>query len=205
MPALDTLLGFALLNIGLALVPGADVLCILANSLRAGFAAGARTCLGIACGGLLHVAAACLGLAGLLHALPGALQALQLAGAIYLGWLGWQLLCAGIDPAALPEADPQPFRQGLLSTLLNPKIALFFIAVLPQFVDPRLAPAALQALLLGLLSVLSGLAVNLCTARLGAHLRRRLQGRSRWRRGLQRGAGGLLIGLGLRCALDLRS
>jgi len=187
-----------------ALIPGPDVLCILSNSIARGTRAGVLVCLGIATGCLFHVACATLGLSMLLLAVPMAFFVVKLCGAAYLAWLGWRMLRhpADISSVAKPGPLASPFIQGALSNLLNPKIALFFVAILPQFIVPANGSPGLQAFLLGLLSIASGTAVNLVTASLGARTRRFLLARERLFRRIQQVAGGLLIGLGLRVALD---
>ena len=92
--------------------------------------------------------------------------------------------------------------QGVLSNILNPKIAIFFVAILPQFIAPERGNVGVQALLLGLLSIASGTAVNLVTAALGAKARCFLSARERWFRRTQQAAGGMLIVLGVRVALE---
>jgi threonine/homoserine/homoserine lactone efflux protein len=200
----STLIAFTLLNIGFALIPGPDVLCILSNSVARGQRAGASVCLGIATGCLFHVACAALGLSAILLAVPTAFFVVKLAGALYLLWLGWQMLRHPLPVAGAPNASllRSPFVQGVLSNILNPKIAIFFVAILPQFIAPERGNVAGQALLLGLVSIASGTAVNLVTAALGAKVRNFLLARERWFKRLQQAAGCVLIGLGLRVALE---
>ena len=200
----STLVAFTLLNIGFALIPGPDVLCILSNSVARGHRAGASVCLGIATGCLFHVACAAFGLSAILLAVPTAFFVVKLAGALYLLWLGWQMLRhpLPVHGAAHASMLRSPFLQGVLSNLLNPKIAIFFVAILPQFIVPERGDVGAQALVLGLVSIASGTAVNLVTAALGARARAFLLARERWFRRLQQAAGGMLIVLGLRVALE---
>ena len=199
-----TLLAFTLLNMGFALIPGPDVLCILGNSVSRGAGAGRRVCLGIACAALVHVAAAALGLTAFLAAVPTAFVVVKTVGAAYLAWLGWQMLRhpAAVDATSRNGRWTSPFAQGALSNLLNPKVAMFFLAILPQFVDPARGHPGLQAALLGLVSIASGTAVNLCTATLGGRARRWIVGRPALFRRLQQGAGAALMGLGAKVALE---
>jgi threonine/homoserine/homoserine lactone efflux protein len=201
-----TLLAFTLLNVGFALIPGPDVICILTNSVTRGTRAGAAVCVGIACAALLHVAAASLGLTAFLAAVPTAFVAVKAAGAAYLGWLGWQMLRHPVRLNAAAEDTASrwrtPFAQGAVSNLLNPKIAIFFLAVLPQFVDPSRGHPGLQAALLGIASIVSGTAVNLCTAALGGRARRWLAARPLPLQWLQQAAGAALLSLGVKVALE---
>lgn len=204
MIAPGTLLAFVLLNMGFALIPGPDVLCILSNAIGRGAKAGYLVCLGIASACLFHVACAALGLTAILAAVPTAFRVVKLLGAAYLGWLGWRMMRSPGLPA--PDARTgrlqAPFVQGALSNLLNPKIAIFFLAVLPQFVEPRNGHPGLQALLLGLASIASGTLVNLVTATLGARVRHLLAARGRWFQRFQQASGAVLIGLAARVAVD---
>lgn len=200
----STLIAFALLNMSFALIPGPDVLCILSNSVARGQRAGVSVCLGIAAGCLFHVACATLGLTAILLAVPTAFFVVKLAGALYLLWLGWQMLRHPLPVAGAANAQVlrSPFMQGVLSNVLNPKIAIFFVAILPQFIAPERGDVGAQALLLGLVSIASGTAVNLVTAALGARARAFLLARERLFRRLQQAAGCMLIALGLRVALE---
>lgn len=206
MIAPATLLAFTMLNIGFALIPGPDVICILTHAVTRGTRAGAAVCAGIACAALVHVAAASLGLTAFLAAVPTAFVAVKAAGAVYLVWLGWQMLRR---PAALdatmngtPSRWRSPFAQGAVSNLFNPKIAIFFLAILPQFVDPSLGHPGLQTAVLGLVSIVSGTTINLCTAALGGRARRWLAARPMPFQRLQQLAGIALVSLGVKVALE---
>lgn len=199
----STLLTFTLLNMGFALIPGPDVICILSNSVSRGGRAGASVCAGIACAALVHVAAAALGLTALLAAVPTAFLVVKAVGAGYLVWLGWQMLRSPVAVGA-PVSTRRwnsPFTQGALSNLFNPKIALFFLAILPQFIDPSLDRPGLQVALLGIVSIVSGAAVNLCTATLGGLASEWLVARPMFFQRFQQLAGAALAGLGVKLAL----
>jgi len=199
-----TLLAFTLLNISFALIPGPDVICILTNSVTRGTRAGSTVCAGIACAALVHVAAASLGLTAFLAAAPTAFITVKAVGAAYLGWLGWQMLRSPVALAAQPRPSrwSSPFAQGAVSNLFNPKIAIFFLAILPQFVDPSRGHPGLQAAILGLVSIVSGTAVNLCTAALGGRARQWLLAKPRLFQRFQQWAGAALVGLGVKVALE---
>ncbi len=203
MIELPTLLAFTIMNMGFALIPGPDVLCILSHSVAQGPRAGYRVCLGIATACLFHAVCAALGLTAILAAVPSAFFIVKVAGALYLAWLGWRMLR---HPAELVEAaggrSASPFLRGALSNLLNPKIALFFLAILPQFVRPERGTPELQALVLGLVSIVSGTAVNLVTATLGGQARRFFLTRTKVLRWLQQAAGVLLLGFAVRVAAE---
>lgn len=204
MISLSTLIAFTLLNMSFALIPGPDVLCILTNSVSRGTRAGVQVCLGIACAALVHVTAASLGLSAFLAAVPTAFVAVKVLGAMYLVWIGWQMLRSPVTVSAAPRPSRwnAPFAQGAVSNLLNPKIAIFFLAILPQFVDPARGHPGLQAALLGIVSIVSGTAVNLCTATLGGRARSFIIERPSLFQRFQQLAGAALVGLGIRVALD---
>ncbi|PTT87060.1 hypothetical protein DBR42_12440, partial [Pelomonas sp. HMWF004] len=144
------------------------------------------------------------GLTAVLAAVPAAFVVVKLVGALYLAWLGWQMLRRPASPGAPPAngRGTSPFAQGAVSNLLNPKIAIFFLAVLPQFIEPAQGRPALQAAMLGLVSIASGTAVNLCTAALAGRARGWLLVQPRLFRRFQQLAGGALIGIGLKVALE---
>lgn len=204
MIELHTLIAFTLLNMSFALIPGPDVICILTNAVTRGLRAGVLVCVGIACAALVHVGAASLGLTAFLQAVPTAFVVIKTVGAIYLAWLGWQMLTSPSELTPSSNARPwqSPFAQGAVSNLLNPKIALFFLAILPQFIDPSLGRPGLQAATLGLVSIVSGTAVNLCTAALGAKAGRWLSSRPAVVARFQQAAGATLIALGLKVAVE---
>jgi threonine/homoserine/homoserine lactone efflux protein len=156
LPAWPTLLGFLLAAVVLAVTPGPGVLYIVTRTLSQGRAAGLASVSGVALGNLANAVAASLGLAALLAASSLAFSIVKFAGALYLVWLGLQMLRrrAG-DASGAPlraDAPAQIFRQGFVVALLNPKTTLFFAAFLPQFIDSAGAPAP-QALVLSTLFV----------------------------------------------------
>ena len=152
MPDSGTFLAFAAASLALLAVPGPSVLYIVARSVEQGRRAGIVSMLGIEAGGLLHVAAAALGLSALMASSAAAFEGLRWAGAAYLVWLGARKLLAAAEDGERPAvgAVRRLFWHGVAVNLLNPKTAMFFLAFLPQFVDPAAGPAALQALVLGL-------------------------------------------------------
>jgi RhtB (resistance to homoserine/threonine) family protein len=190
----------------IVVLPGPDMALVLQNGLARGRRAAVETALGINAGLLVWAVAAALGIAALLHASAPAFTALKLAGAAYLVWLGARALRdawrgTGEVAAAAPRRS-SPFRHGLLSNLLNPKIALVFTTLIPQFVDPEGAAAA-QTLLLAAIFIALGLAwltsYALLVARIGALLRRSVV-----RRVLNALTGAVLTALGVRLALERR-
>ena len=188
--------------------PGPSNLYVLSRSLAQGTAGGLVSALGLALGSLFHVALAVAGLAALLSYAPTLYDAIRLAGAAYLIYLGIKTLRA---PGASMPANGGARRSlgrvlfdAALVEMLNPKTALFFLAFLPQFVEPAAGPAAPQLLLLGLIVTLTALPCDMLVALAGAKLARLFttQARRRWPSRL---AGSTLIALGLYTALMRRS
>ncbi|MFZ1483085.1 MAG: LysE family translocator [Paracoccaceae bacterium] len=155
------LLAFLPAALALNLTPGADMMFCLGQGLKGGWRAGQAANLGIAAGGMVHVTLAALGLAAVLKAHPAAFEAVRWAGVAYLLWLAWKALKAGpVRPARVaPASVARVFREALVVNLLNPKVALFILAFLPQFVDTA-RPVVPQFLTLGLVFSAGGLVVN---------------------------------------------
>ena len=182
----------------LALSPGPGMLYVLARTLRGGRSAGFASSLGTALGGMAHVVAAAFGLSAVLARSASAFLAVKYLGAAYLIYLGIQALRTGnLEPAA---ADPEtqvksPFWQGMVTEVLNPKTALFFLAFIPQFVNhaARLVP---QFLALGAISVALNTAADIVIVLAAAPLAQRLEFSLVWRRRQRRASGAALIGLG---------
>ena len=196
---------FVAASVALLIVPGPAVLYIVGRSLRHGRAAGFLSVLGICTGTLLHVVAAALGLTALLRASPIAFSAIRYAGAAYLVWLGVQALRSG-ERSIATEPVPhdgalQIFRQGVLVNVLNPKTALFFLAFLPQFVNPARGTVGGQVLFLGglfvLLSVISDSAYAFLAGTFGQYLQRS----PRFWRSQRYVTSGIFVALGLLAAL----
>jgi threonine/homoserine/homoserine lactone efflux protein len=192
---------FAAASLALAVVPGPAVLYIVAQSVDQGRLAGFVSALGIGTGGLIHVIAATIGLSSLLASSATAFTIVKYAGAAYLIVLGIRrLLTREVledEIVRTPRPPRKLFLDGVIVNVLNPKTALFFLAFLPQFVDPGRGTVALQILLLGLIFVVVALCSDslwaLAAGTLGGWLRR-----SRWYLGVKRWVTGtVFVGLGL--------
>jgi threonine/homoserine/homoserine lactone efflux protein len=201
VPDASTLWIFAAASLALAVVPGPAVLYIVARSVDQGRLAGLVSALGIAAGGLVHVVAATIGLSSLLASSATAFTIVKYAGAAYLIFLGIRRLMTREqledEIARAPRTRRRLFVDGLVVNVLNPKTALFFLAFLPQFVDPGEGVATVQILALGLLFAAIALCSDcmwaLAAGTLGSWLRR-----SRWYLGVKRWVTGtVFVGLGL--------
>ncbi len=205
MPDLSTLALFMAAALALNLTPGPDMLFCFASGVGRGRWAGAVAALGIGAGCLVHLLAAAVGLAGLLAASPALLDAVRLAGAAYLAWIAWKTFRApplGLDAEAPPGGGLQRvFLQGLVTNVLNPKVALFFLAFLPQFVTPEAGSVTLQVLVLGTLMNVSGTLVNLAVGLGAGGLGGWLARNPRVARVQQWVTGAIFLGLAARLAL----
>jgi threonine/homoserine/homoserine lactone efflux protein len=199
---------FVAAMLALNLTPGPDMLYIIARSSGEGAAAGVVSALGIATGALVHLAAVLLGVASLLTTVPLAYDVMRMTGAAYLIYLGVRALAArraALEARSVPRATPgRIYRQGVITNVLNPKVALFFAAFLPQFADPSRGPVLRQLLLLGLLFNVSGTVVNLAVAWLAARAGDSMRRRVGPALVLERVTGVVFIALGLRLALQQR-
>lgn len=204
-----SLLLFILAGLALNITPGPDMLYVAARSSAEGRRAGIVSALGIGAGTLVHIAALALGLSALMQAVPIAYDIVRWAGAAYLIYLGVRAL---MNPPSL-DTDITikraslwaVFRQGVITNVLNPKVALFFLAFLPQFVDASRGSPAIQIVLLGLIFDINGTLVNIAVALGASSLRSRfLSGQSRHSSILGRAVGVLFIGLGARLAVSSR-
>lgn len=194
---------FILTAVTLNLYPGPDTIYILTRSTAQGRAAGVASALGISSGCAIHALLGALGLAAVVMASATAYQTVKWAGAVYLVYLGLSMLRAPSRDAAHARPTAQSpgriYVQGVITSVLNPKVALFFLALIPQFIAPNAAHPGLSFMALGLTFVTTSTMWSLVLAVAAGALHRRLCGGSgaRW---LRRLGGGLLVGLGARLA-----
>lgn len=195
---------FFLAALAIALSPGPGIFYVAARSLAGGRDEGLASSLGTGLGGLVHVAAGAVGVSALVLASAEAFALLKIAGAIYLIWLGIRMIrqaghqsqiAAGMH--AVPTGVRRAFSEGILVEALNPKTAAFFLAFLPQFVDPAAGPVWLQFLLLGLVSVVLNTAVDVVVALMASRARSMAVARPSLLRRLRQGAGLGIASLGL--------
>lgn len=172
MPEMNSLLLFMLATVTLNVTPGPDMLYVIARSVGQGRAAGITSALGITVGCFVHISAVTFGLASLMMAVPTVYEVVKFAGAAYLIYLGVRTLTtrqAKNVEAPIGEAKLRTiFLQGIITNVLNPKVALFFLAFLPQFVN-RNASVAPQIIFLGVLFNTSGTVVNVIVAFLASY------------------------------------
>jgi threonine/homoserine/homoserine lactone efflux protein len=208
LPDLATLLPFLAAALALNLTPGADMTMVLAQSLGRGRGAGIWAALGVAGGCLIHLLLAAFGVSALLQHSQTAFLIVKYAGALYLLYLA---LRAAIDPSGPLQAAPLPprrahraFLDGVLTNLFNPKVALFVLAFLPQFVDPSRGSVAGQILFLGFLFNIGGTSVLLAVAVSAGAARERILSSRRAVAALRWITASLFVGLAARMALSER-
>jgi threonine/homoserine/homoserine lactone efflux protein len=210
--ATEQLLLFVAAGLLLNLTPGPDVLYIVTNALRSGARAGVVAACGITAGCFVHIFAAAIGVSALLAASATAFTVLKWIGAAYLVWVGVKLLlvqpghaidlgASGARPVRAPGLKAV-FLQGFGTNALNPKVALFFLAFVPQFIGAAVENKTLAFLLLGLLFNFNGLWVNIAWALAAAWMARRVGAVQKTMHWLDKAAGAMFVGFGLKLALS---
>ncbi|HXX86132.1 MAG TPA: LysE family translocator [Casimicrobiaceae bacterium] len=209
MPSTENLALFALASLLLALTPGPNLLYLVSRTLCQGRSAGLVSLAGTSLGLVVHVVAAALGLSAIFVSMPVLYDILRYAGAAYLLWLAWSVLKPGgrgvFAPSKLPPDPPRRlFRIGLLTSILNPKVAMFYLALFPQFIDASRGSVLAQSLVLGLIQVVIGALNDLCFVLAAGAITGALARRPLWV-ALQRWLLGLVFtGIAMRLALESR-
>ncbi|PZF97585.1 LysE family translocator [Micromonospora endophytica] len=201
------IVGIALVALGLVLTPGPNMVYLVSRSVTQGRRAGLISLLGVAAGFAVYLGAAVAGIATVFVLVPALYTAVKLAGAAYLLWLAWQAVRPGghspFTPAPLPP-DParRLFTMGLVTNLLNPKIAILYVSLLPQFIDPVRGNVAVQSLLLGLTQIAVALTVNALIVLTAGGIAGFLGRRPAWLRVQRVLMGTVLAALAVRIAAD---
>ena len=194
---------FLVAGILLNLTPGPDTAYILGRSIAQGREAGIASALGICVGSIFHTSAAALGLSAILATSALAFGAIKLLGGVYLVFLGLKMIFERGGQLSLPSnfrrrTRNAAFRQGILTNVLNPKVALFFLAFLPQFIDPASNAKVLAFVVLGLTFVTTGTVWCVIVAWFASALRGRIRNNETIGRSLNRAAGALFVLIGVR-------
>ncbi|MBL8520480.1 MAG: LysE family translocator [Betaproteobacteria bacterium] len=194
----------------LNITPGPDMAFFGSRAVSQGFRSGLVAFLGVCAGCLVHTFAAALGLSAILQTSAGAFLVVKLVGAAYLLWIGIGLLRdtgnggLQLDGALAAASHRKVFMQGFLTNTLNPKVALFFLAFLPQFIDPATPDRALAFVTLGLLFILNSMITMIPLIRFFASMGARVRADSRIATWLNRGCGALFVAVGVKLALSER-
>jgi threonine/homoserine/homoserine lactone efflux protein len=209
MISLNDFLLFAFASLMLNITPGNDMLYVATRSTSQGIKAGIVSALGITGGCIVHLIAAVVGLSALIANSAIAFDIIKYAGAAYLIYLGIKAFLSkqnnfNVDSNIQNRSLPGLFGQGVLTNVLNPKVALFFLAFLPQFIHPEKGNTSMQILLLGLWFNLSGTIVNVLVAVLFGNLGNWLADKQEFIKWQNKVTGFLLVGLGIKIALSSR-
>jgi threonine/homoserine/homoserine lactone efflux protein len=209
MPHIATLLGFALVSLGIVLTPGPNMIYLISRSLTQGPAAGIVSLGGVALGFVFYMLCAAFGITALLFAVPYAYDALRFAGAAYLLWMAWQALKpGGRSPFQLKklqvDGPHKLFAMGFVTNLLNPKIAMLYLALLPQFIDPTVGSVLTQSLVLGTTQTVISVGINAVIALSAGSIAMFLGTRPTWLLVQRWLMGTVLTGLAVRLALETR-
>jgi threonine/homoserine/homoserine lactone efflux protein len=209
MPHLTALLGFALVSFTMVLTPGPNMIYLISRSITQGAAAGIVSLGGVALGFVFYMLCAAFGITALLFAVPYAYDALRLAGATYLLWMAWQALKPnGRSPFQVKklavDGPRKLFAMGFVTNLLNPKIAMLYLALLPQFIDPAMGSVLTQSLALGFTQLVISVSVNAMIALAAGSIALFLGTRPTWLLMQRWLMGTVLAGLALRMALEAK-
>ncbi|MFJ9690978.1 LysE family translocator [Kitasatospora sp. NPDC101183] len=201
------LLGVAAVALGMVLSPGPNMIYLVSRSIAQGRRAGLVSLLGVATAFLVYLVAVTAGVAAVFSVVPALYTAIKLAGAGYLLWLAWNAVRPGgtavFAPQQLPPDPPRKlYAMGFLTCLLNPKIAIMYLSLLPQFVEPQRGHVALQSLLLGLAQIAVAVTVNGLIAMGAGSIAAFLNRRPLWLRVQRYAMGTVLAGIALNIAAD---
>jgi len=209
MPQTSSLLAFALISLGLVLTPGPNMIYLISRSITQGPAAGIVSLGGVALGFVFYMLCAAFGITALLFAVPYAYDALRFAGAAYMLWLAWQALKPGgrspFQVKTLAVDSPRKlFAMGVVTNLLNPKIAMLYLALLPQVIDPAAGSVLTQSLVLGAIQIAISVSVNAMIALAASSIALFLAQRPAWMRVQRYLMGTVLAGLAVRMAFEAK-
>jgi threonine/homoserine/homoserine lactone efflux protein len=209
MPHLSALLAFTLVSLGIVLTPGPNMIYVISRSITQGRSAGLISLGGVALGFVVYMLCAAFGITALLLAVPYAYDALRFTGAAYLIYLAWQALKPGgrspfhVKTLAI-DSPRKLFAMGFVTNLLNPKIAMLYLALLPQFIDPDAGSVLTQSLLLGAIQIVISICINAGIAMAAGTIALFLAARPGWALLQRYLMGTVLAGLAVRMAVEAR-
>lgn len=209
MPEFANLTAFALICLGMVLTPGPNMVYLISRSICQGRGAGLISLGGVALGFVIYMVCAALGITALVMAVPLAYDTLRIAGALYLLYLAWQALRPGgrspFQVRDLPADSPRRlFAMGLLTSLLNPKIAVMYLSLMPQFIEPGHGSVLAQSLALGCTQIVISVTVNALIATMAGSIAVFLGGRPVWQQVQSWLMGTVLAGLAVRMLTEAR-
>jgi threonine/homoserine/homoserine lactone efflux protein len=194
----------------LVLTPGPNMMYLISRSICQGFKAGLMSLCGIVPGFAVHMLAASIGLSTIFMSVPFAYDLLKWCGALYLLWMAWEAVRPGkrspFEPRELPpDSSRKLFLMGFLTSLLNPKVALFYLSLLPQFVDPHRGSVLLQSIILGLTQITVSFSVDLLICIFAARIAKLFSHHPLWLSIQRYVMGSVLVSLAFRLAFEQRS
>lgn len=209
MPSSSSLIAFSLIALGMVLTPGPNMIYLVSRSICQGPMAGLVSLGGVALGFVFYMLSAALGITVFVLAVPYAYDALRLAGAAYLAWLAWQALKPGgrspFQVRDLPKDSPRRlFMMGLVTNLLNPKAAVLYLSLLPQFIHPENGSVFVQSVILGFTQISISVSVNAMIAVMAGSIALFLAGNPFWMTVQRWLMGTVLAGLAFRMATEAR-
>ncbi len=209
MPHWTDLIAFALVALAMVCTPGPNMIYLISRSICQGPRAGLVSLGGVGLGFLFYMVSAAVGITALLFAVPYAYDALRFAGAAYLLWLAWQAVRPGGRSAfqlteLAPDSDRRLFAMGLVTNILNPKAAVLYLSLLPQFVRPDRGDVLAQSLILGSTQIVISLSVNALIILTAGSIAQFLATRPSWQTAQRWLMSGVLAGLAVRMATDAR-
>src|SRR5258707_15213810 len=209
MPQASSLLAFALISFGLVLTPGPNMIYLISRSIAQGRTAGLVSLGGVALGFVFYMLCAAFGVTALLFAVPYAYDALRFAGAAYLLWMAWQTIRPGgrspfqVKKVTL-DGPRKLFAMGFLTNLLNPKIAMLYLALLPQFIDPAQGSVLVQSIVFGSIQIVISASVHVLIALTAGSITGFLGSRPAWLKAQRWLMGTVLAGFALKLAFEAK-
>lgn len=209
MPEFNSWLAFGLISLGMVLTPGPNMVYLISRSICQGRTAGLISLGGVALGFVFYMLCAALGITAIVMAIPFAYDALRIGGALYLLYLAWQAIKPGgrspFEVRQLPQDSPgKLFAMGFLTNLLNPKIAVMYLSLLPQFINPTHGSVFSQSLVLGFTQIVVSVSVNAAIAMVAGSMAVFLASRPGWVQIQRWLMGTVLAGIALRMLTEAR-
>ncbi|WP_211459253.1 LysE family translocator [Comamonas sp. PE63] len=209
MPGFENWIAFGLISLGMVLTPGPNMVYLISRSICQGRTAGLISLGGVALGFVFYMMCAALGITAIVMAVPYAYDALRIGGALYLIYLAWQAVKPGgrspFEVKNLPQDGPKKlFLMGFLTNLLNPKIAVMYLSLLPQFITPEHGSVLFQSLVLGFTQIVISVSVNATIAMLAGSIAVFLSGRPTWILAQRWLMGTVLAGLAVRMLTEAK-
>ncbi|WP_282937290.1 LysE family translocator [Paenibacillus sp. RC67] len=209
MISLGTLIAFGIVSLGMVCSPGPNMIYLISRSIAQGRKAGIISLLGVVLGFGVYLIASMMGLIAIFNTVPVIYTAMKWAGAAYLFWLAWKMIKPGsasiLEPVALPIEKPKRlFLMGFITNLLNPKIAVLYISLLPQFQNPEKGSLLAQSAILGLTQILISFTVNLLIVLTASQIASWFGKRPTWLKAQRWIMSGVLAGLAVKLAVQRR-